>query len=200
MVEEDGESAVCSQTDRRPPRNGQRAAPATHGKGESDDKPGQRKYSQEYTGSHSPGFISPSPDLRQYLTSAGGVVANRIDPVTQTHLAYGPDQTLISFIVPDGSFRASVAHLRQVVSSFVSSASAGAGGPAEPASRTVPSPAGPGRVCAAGPRRRRGGARNHPDPAEPGNAAEQVGQPKHQDGRPPGKSEDSTFLPFVDIS
>lgn len=108
------------------------------------------------------------------------------------HFPYGPNQTLMSLIVPNGSLsRKSFAHLRQVIISFVSSAPAGATGSAEPAGRTVPPPAGSGRVYAAGPRRRGSRTRNHPDPAEPGHAAEQVGQPQHQDGRPQGESEDS---------
>ena len=70
----------------------------------------------------------------------------------------------------------------------MSSLPAGASGAADSASWPVPPPAGSGRVHASGSWRRGGRTRYHPDSAEPGHVAEQVGQPQHQDGRPQGKT------------
>lgn len=100
----------------------------------------------------------------------------------QRHPVYGVSKNLINVFFP--------AEQRKLLSQFslVSLLCAGASGSAGSESRAVPPPAGPGRVHAAGSRRRGRRAWYHPDPAEPGPAAEQVGQPQLQDGRPTSES------------
>lgn len=70
--------------------------------------------------------------------------------------------------------------------------SIGAPDPVGPARRAVQPAAGRGRVHVAFPRGGGGWPRSwyDPDPTELDPAAEQVGQPEHQDGRPQGEREE----------
>ncbi len=113
---------------------------------------------------------------------------------------YGDHETLVAAIVLNQPVRDNNTHLlaREWVH-CCSSLCAGASGPADSASRAVPSPAGSRRVHAAGSWRRRSRTRHHPDPTESRHAAEQVGQPQHQDGRPQGKTTTHTGC-FTDPS